>query len=415
MFSRGMKTRAAADRVTPAINTLNFAVIREANIYKTFVPVEDEPQIRIPHEGPLGKTSVAFFQINQVEEDIIYLMKSLFYLAANSDNTSVSEDFTMYINLLRMSFPGMDREIKKSLTDSSLTIVDFNVEDTVEWIRRIKGDLYTEQEFVDLVISPEECRVLVSIYWNFITKKLTAANVDKWYKKRVSAYATSLFASDEDECFTTLRPNITFASHINSAISAAFPFKRQVFQIIRSISEVDDHVMAGPAKITMIYFHMSELTNFAMIYEWIILKNPILLCWNGLAKHIPTLTTAVETFSKMGDDAPYCKFLYPSDQLEMFQHVKLQVFSAVAYEICITEGKSSFKNYRGVTSSDMSAELASKCKRLVLLWGGADTKSTHQMKSDLLYDVNEKNDLSKELTSTIDVEVEDNFEDLTVN
>lgn len=160
---------------------------------------------------------------------------------------------------------------------------------------------------------------------------------------------------------------------------------------------------------------MSELTNFAMIYEWIILKNPILLCWNGLAKHLPSLITAVETFSKMGEDGPFCKFLYPSEKLEMFQHVKLQVFSAVDYEICISEGKSSFKNYKGVTSSNISQELSAKCCRLVLLWGAVDTKVTHQMQAELLYDVNDKNDLTTELRSAMDTEIDNDIEDITMN
>jgi len=65
----------------------------------------------------------------------------------------------------------------------------------------------------------------------------------------------------------------------------------------------------------MVYFSMAELTGFSVIYDWILLKNPILLTWNGLAKHNANLIAAVTVFKSLGEDALYCKFLYPPESL----------------------------------------------------------------------------------------------------
>lgn len=129
---------------------------------------------------------------------------------------------------------------------------------------------------------------------------------------------------------------------------------------------------------------MAELTGYAMIYEWIMLKNPILLTWNVLAKHSANLVAANTVFRQMGTDGPYCKFLFPPEKLQMFTHAKLGVFIAVAYEISMMEGQSSFKNYNGVSRSDISDELAQKCRLLVNLYGGAHTKTTAIIRKELL-------------------------------
>jgi hypothetical protein len=89
----------------------------------------------------------------------------------------------------------------------------------------------------------------------------------------------------------------------------------------------------------------------------------------------------------------FCKFIYPPEELQAFQHAKLGVYVAVAFEISAMEGKSSFRNYQGVSRSDISPELASKCRQIVTLFGGAKTKTAMAMRVDILADANEMNEL----------------------
>lgn len=71
---------------------------------------------------------------------------------------------------------------------------------------------------------------------------------------------------------------------------------------------------------------MTEMTVFAMIYENILIKNPIFLAWNGLAKELPYLTSALKAYRELGDDGPYLKLLLDPRKTEVFQQRHLTMF-----------------------------------------------------------------------------------------
>lgn len=312
------------------------------------------------------------------------MMKTLFYLAATNTELSPIDCVNIYINICRGSFRNIDSEIKKSLKASELTIVECNEDATLAIINAWDVDMANKDEYISCDANHAIIKVCIGIYWNFITKRLTSANIDGWLKKRRSAYSKACILSEDDEALVTLSPDLGFADKVNQMMASIFPFKTIIFRAVQSLATGQASQLSAIAKITMVYFSMAELTGYAMIYEWIMLKNPILLTWNGLAKHSANLVAANTVFRQMGNDGPYCKFLFPHEKLQMFTHAKLGVFIAVAYEISMMEGQSSFKNYNGVSRSDISDELAQKCRLLVNLYGGAHTKTTSIIRKELL-------------------------------
>lgn len=59
----------------------------------------------------------------------------------------------------------------------------------------------------------------------------------------------------------------------------------------------------------------------------------------------------------MGRDGPYCKFVYPPHQLQMFQGSRIGKFTAIAAEISIMEGQQSFIKYQGVIKGEVAKGL----------------------------------------------------------
>lgn len=185
-------------------------------------------------------------------------------------------------------------------------------------------------------------------------------------------------------------------------MAAGFHIKRQVFLSIRATSQMDTHILTGISKITLQYFSMAELTGFATAYDYIVNKNPILLSWNGLGKYTPYLLAAINAFRKMGEDGPYCKFLYPSEKLGASHGSKIGIFTAVAAEISILEGHQNFANYQGVVRSDITKGLAQKCAEIVTAFGGATTISTKALRDEHLIDLDQQPRIKDALNSCID-------------
>lgn len=249
----------------------------------------------------------------------------------------VIDSLALFVNIVLLSFPNFESDLINALARDSIGAYKLSEVRTGEWLLVWKEDLYPCDEFAEIDLSPQCHRALCGVHWNFLTKKLTALNLEQWYKRRRAAYARSCLADEEDPSLAELRPDLGYVSRVNSSMAAGFHLKRQIFLSIRATSQMETHPLTGISKITMQYFSMAELTGFATAYDYIIVKNPILLSWNGLGKYTPYLLAAINAFRKMGEDGPYCKFLYPSEKLGAFHSSKIGIFTAVAAEISILE------------------------------------------------------------------------------
>lgn len=166
-------------------------------------------------------------------------------------------------------------------------------------------------------------------------------------------------------------------------MSGGFNIKRLLFRLVRSIAQRPSNPLSSICDITMIYFNMAELTGFSMAYNEIVLKNPILLAWNGLAKHMPKFIAAINLFKSMGPEAPFCKFLYPSKDLTPFQHANIGIFISIAHEILILEGNTTFRNYQGINQSGLPEDISQKVKEIIGLYSGAVTKPVESMRREV--------------------------------
>jgi len=116
--------------------------------------------------------------------------------------------------------------------------------------------------------------------------------------------------------------------YTSSVISSCFPVKTAIFRIVKNLSSLPSHFLGNLCQVTMVYYHMAELTGFCMVHTEILMKKPILLAWNGLAKHTPKLyvTLTLTLFRRLGDVAPYCKFLNRPHKLKAFQLSNIGIY-----------------------------------------------------------------------------------------
>lgn len=388
-----------SQRAIDTVNCLNVVYNNTINI-EPLEPNENYQITKNIAKFAGGKITIPFFHIPPDDSnDFLEFMKSLFYLASRDLDFGPSDCLVLYVNICRGGFLNLDKEFRSSLVAAGMECLEYSEADTEEWITTWLPGIYEEPDYTSFDITGSAVRVCIGIYWNFITKRLTSANIEGWLKKRRGAYATACGIAEDDEILITLSPELGFADKVNQMMAACFPFKTMMFRAIRSLTQRTKHGLSGIARVTMVYFSTAELTGFAMIYDWILLRNPILLTWNGLAKHNASLLAAVNVFRNLGEDAPYCKFLYPPEQLQVFQHARLGIFVAVAFEVSLMEGKASFRNYQGVARNEISTELSAKVKEIVTLFGGARTKNVSLVRKDILADEAELGDLYTSLNT----------------
>jgi len=136
--------------------------------------------------------------------------------------------------------------------------------------------------------------------------------------------------------------------------------------------------MCEAAIITMGYYKMAELTSFSMVVEYILTQNPVLLAWNGVSKHVVYFKAALDKFRSLGNDAPYCKLLYPPEELTEFKGERIGILTNIAHDIATHEGRSTLANLRGTSTYPLPAKMVATIRRLIDLYSGAITPSVAQ-------------------------------------
>lgn len=345
----------------------------------------------------VSKPTIIFFKIPEGQADTDEAFKGYFYAAFQELISTPQDALTIYVNIMRLVFSNLDQKMKDALTNSGMAVKQGSEEDMITWLGLMTGGKAGTEEYTSIKCEPHHYRILIGICFNLITKRLTPQNNDQWLKRRRAAYAIACLGNENDETLIMMTPSLSFSTSTNSAFAACFRLKTLIFNAVRATSKEPSNTLCQCAITTMVYFNMAELTGFYMVYEWLLIRNQCLLGWNGLAKHLPYLFSALTLFRKTGSDAPYCKFLYPPEQLVPFQYSRINIFVVVAYRICKLEGKSSFQNYNGLSDADLPAPLSKKIEDLVNLYGGAKTKMVEGIRRELLFDPKERTKLMDEL------------------
>lgn len=222
---------------------------------------------------------------------------------------------------------------------------------------------------------PEVLSIVLGVYFNLITKKITTLNIDNWYKGRIRAYSRNTQNDYDEAIFNNIRPSVRFAEAVNSGVAGCFKFKRLVFKLVQEFSSSEAHPLYEIAKITMGYFKMAELTSFCMVVEYILTQNPVLLSWNGVNKYAVYFKAALDKYRSMGADAPYCKLLYPPEELTEFKGERIGILTNIAHDIATFEGRSTLSNLRGVSTFPLPASTIATVRRIISLYNGAITPS----------------------------------------
>lgn len=109
-------------------------------------------------------------------------------------------------------------------------------------------------DFQALDLDSGTLHTLIPIYWNFITKKVSNANFTGWFNGRRNAYSSISLADADDASIDIMKPDIEFASNVNSSMGGVFRFKTFVFLRIRDASRANAGLLTEIAKTTMSYF-----------------------------------------------------------------------------------------------------------------------------------------------------------------
>lgn len=166
-------------------------------------------------------------------------------------------------------------------------------------------------------------------------------------------------------------------------ITSKWEWRRVIFLYIRAASR-SNGLMASLCSILMVLLHGNELGNFTLTNIYIVIENPILLCWAELSKYSAHLIAAVDKYQSLGEDAPYCKLLYSSKDLPEFNRNALRIYATIARKIAIHEGQDTLKNYAGTEESLALQPMIDKAIMLVKVAGGANTLTTASIRQSYL-------------------------------
>lgn len=111
-----------------------------------------------------------------------------------------------------------------------------------------------------------------------------------------------------------------------------------------------------------------------MVVEYILTQNPVLLSWNGVKRiYIVNFKAALDKYRSMGPEAPYCKLLYPPEELTEFKGERFGILINIAHYIAMYKGRSTLSNLIGVNPFPLPATTKAAVRRIINLYNGAIT------------------------------------------
>jgi len=160
-------------------------------------------------------------------------------------------------------------------------VIDYDKKKTEEGINKCHKD------YKDLEFTEEIARTLLCMYWNFINKK---PNMKEWFKKSKPVYSKACFVDENNQSLETLDPILRFVELVDNEMRGCFRMKNVIFLTIQTLSKNPNHELSVISKITMNYFMIAKMEEFAMIVD--ILSRESKLCsLKRIYKHFQNYNT----------------------------------------------------------------------------------------------------------------------------
>lgn len=310
-----------------------------------------------------------------------------YYLISLSSEGEISKTdcLIIYINLMLANFPGIKPQIIQNLKVLKFDIV--NEVDFLDWASEEPGLLDIDypsrmEEIEGLTVSI--IATLTGLISVFIGRQMTPVSFPNWISRRQIAFAKRTCIEQDDDNYVVLLPTLGVAANLYNAIAPRTQLRRTVFKLIRDVSSADESVWGSAFKVSMVYLMGSEMSHFIFIVKYILVENPILLSWNELAKLTPKLYAAFSKWCSLGDNAPYCKLIYPPEQVSEFNRQNLDTLASVARAIAQHSGKTSVMYYKGVNTDTDTNAIVEHTLRIVKAYGGARTHNTTALEENIL-------------------------------
>lgn len=335
-----------------------------------------------PTSVPANFSKIPFyiFAIPEEKNDILTFQKQVIKVMLDmveSDTTTALILYTAYWSTIDTK---MELALYEPLKNAGYELI-FDIEfptwkESNRYIKDIDIDNITELEFVDL----SHIRFHWGIISNFLGKSLNTNNFDAWYSNRRNSYAipSGLIPSNPD--LEILKASITFCQSVYAALSYSYEYRRVFFYSLKNISESRKHYCSSPALVTMNLLKGAEISNFLFINRWILELNPWLLGWAELAKFVPDIKRANDKYISLGELAPYCKLLFPPQQLTEFNRDHLRIPFSVAIAISRNYNQSSVQFLVGDSNDTAVQKIVEDALNLVKIAGGARTRITQAVR-----------------------------------
>lgn len=204
-------------------------------------------------------------------------------------------------------------------------------------------------------------------------------NYSGWMQNRIRTFTQSCGVDLSSALIDSLKPSSKACHNIYLWVTSKWEVRRLIFVYVKASSQ-DSGLMASLCSTLMVLLHGNDLGNFTLTDRYIVIENPILLCWAELAKYSFHLIATVDKYQSLGDDAPYCKLLYRN---------ALKIYATIARRIAIQEGQDTFKSYAGTEDSSSLQPLVYRALTLIKIAGGANTTVTQSVRSNYLAESSE--------------------------
>lgn len=167
-----MANTRAADLINASREAYDKTVNPPFDVSRISVPII----MKIAEPCRAGLSEIPIFKIPENDEDFLTHSKALFFLASREYAMDVVDSLALFVNIVLLSFPNFESDLAAALARNSIGTFRLGEGDTGLWVKVWQNDLYECGEFNGIELSAQCHRTLCGIYWNFLTKKLTALN-----------------------------------------------------------------------------------------------------------------------------------------------------------------------------------------------------------------------------------------------
>lgn len=392
--------------LAPTDKTISEGRVNVADTYYRIHKDEfDEIAPAIDITGDLNTVSGDIELGDQIELNLIHIVDTCQYSAtrdaimlyithmAKAPDYNLNEDncLELCLSVFLLYFPDLRTQMDAELRKARNYII--NLVSVQEWHENLFMDEVGIGEFlVDATFVSQDnakSQTVLGLICLLIGKRVMEVSREGWFENRIRGLMNSLGKLETDAKGELIFSyNFSIKSYIS--LSSMKTLRKYLFMKMYNVSRANNF-LSSCMKTVCTLLQGCEMTNFILIYNYILRTNIVLFYWHEVNIHRLDILKALNVFKSYGPMKMYIKLVGSEEHMKVFHTSGIVRIAHVARHIAVTSGASTLLNFQG-TDREGDRVLVENCMRFLKLTSVAVTKDAQQVRQEL-YPSNETNNM----------------------